>query len=457
MIPTVLLPVAADAVAGACSSREELLHRATTSSMTAFQDNPITLANLCEARSSGDADRFRLFSFDEGVQELASLKDAGGGLLVECSTAAEGRDPSGLAEISRRTGLGIVLGASCQQTNGTAQYEASPETISKELEHQLLFGEHGASSAAPSFAPSPAGAAVAESASAPARIQAGFLLVKLSSSCCRSPAAVRVETPAATATAGSPAQDTHGGLGRAAAIELEGAAMAQQATGAPLMIACSHFVRWPMVVAALVIATAHWGSSQDGTAAAAAAATSRKVIVAGMHGGVSQSLHHQASLLSKGIVLCFDCFGRVEWLPGPDYYPSDEESAVRIAELVRQGFAERIILSSGVSRRFHLSRFGGYGYGHALRTVPPRLLRLGVSAKDIGLMTRDNMLGLLDWYTPPPPIEIPKDYLPCCWCKKRFEPVEGEYFHKFQFVYCNIKCLRAHRDTGFDADAAASK
>ncbi|CAM9299642.1 unnamed protein product [Ectocarpus fasciculatus] len=462
MIPTVLLPVAADAVAGTCSSREELLHKATTSTSsttTAFHDNPITLASLCEARSSGDADRFRLFSLDEGVQELASLKDAGGGLLVECSTAAEGRDPSGLAEISRRSGLGIVLGASCQQqTNGTAQHETSAETMSKELEHQLLFGEHGTSSAAPpSFAPSPAGAAAAGSASAPARIQAGFLLVKLNSRRCGSPAPVRVETPTTTTAAGSPAQDTHGGLERRAAMELEGAAMAQQATGAPLMIACSHFVRWPRVVAALTIATAHWGSSQDGTAAAAA--TSRKVIVAGMHGGVSQSLQDQASLLSKskGIVLCFDCFGRVEWLPGPDYYPSDEESAVRIAELVRQGFADRIVLSSGVSRRFHLSRFGGYGYGHALRTVPPRLLRLGVSAKDIGLMTRENMLGLLDWYTPPPPIEIPKDYLPCSWCKKRFEPVEGEYFHKFQFVYCKIKCLRAHRDTGFDADAAASK
>lgn len=114
MIPTVLLPVAADAVAGTCSSREELLHK-TTTSMTAFHENSITLASLCEARSSGDADRFRLFSLDEGVQELASLKDAGGGLLVECSTAADGRDPSGLAEISRRSGLEIVLGASCQQ------------------------------------------------------------------------------------------------------------------------------------------------------------------------------------------------------------------------------------------------------------------------------------------------------------------------------------------------------
>lgn len=67
------------------------------------------------------------------------------------------------------------------------------------------------------------------------------------------------------------------------------------------------------------------------------------------------------------------------------------------------------------------------------------------------------MLRLLDWYTPPPPMEVPKDYLPCSWCKKRFEPVEGEYFHKFQFVYCGVKCLRGHRDTGFDAGAAADR
>ena len=100
-------------------------------------------------------------------------------------------------------------------------------------------------------------------------------------------------------------------------------------------------------------------------------------------------------------------------------------------------------------------RFGGHGYGHALRTVPPRLLRLGVSAEDIALMTRDNILRLLDWYTPPPPMEIPKHYLPCSWCKKHFEPIEGEYFHKFQFVYCKARCLRGHRDAGFSVDKAS--
>lgn len=66
----------------------------------------------------------RLFSLDEGVQELALLKDAGGGLVLACSTAGEGRDPSGLAEISRRTGLGVVMAASWNEV----QYSTSVTT-----------------------------------------------------------------------------------------------------------------------------------------------------------------------------------------------------------------------------------------------------------------------------------------------------------------------------------------
>ena len=132
---------------------------------------------------------------------------------------------------------------------------------------------------------------------------------------------------------------------------LEGAAKAQLATGAPLMLAFSHFVRWPRVEAALAIVATQRGDTPD-----ADDSRSGQIVVAGMHGGVSQSLPDQAALLNKGVVLCFDCFGRVEWSAGSDYYPSDEESAVRIAELVRQGFVERIVISSGVSRRIHLSR-----------------------------------------------------------------------------------------------------
>lgn len=230
--------------------------------------------------------------------------------------------------------------------------QPSPESIGKDLEHQLLFGEHGNHSHShPSTAPITTATATAGGAAS--RIQAGFILVKLYDQQGTTTATTAALAECALLVAGG--STTCYSIANGTAMVLEGAVKAQQATGAPLMLAFCHFARWPRVEAALALVAAQWGDTPG-------AGASRQVIVAGMHGGVSQSLPDQAALLNKGVVLCFDCFGRVEWSPGSDYYPSDEESAVRIAELVRQGFADRIVLSSGVSRRIHLSRFGGLLY-----------------------------------------------------------------------------------------------
>lgn len=120
MIATVLNPLDAGSITGNCCSREELLHKASAATMKALHENPITLANLTEVRSSGERGRLaasnRLFSLDESVQELASLKkDEGGLIIMECSERSDGRDPSGLAEISRRSGVSIVMAASAKQ------------------------------------------------------------------------------------------------------------------------------------------------------------------------------------------------------------------------------------------------------------------------------------------------------------------------------------------------------
>lgn len=209
------------------------------------------------------------------------------------------------------------------QADSNAQ-EPSAEAIGRELELQLLFGVH----VDPTAAVAPSSTSVA--ATTTGRIQAGFLVVALDDKCNQG--------------AAPPAQaETSGETIRA----LEGAALAQKATAAPLMVVCSHFVGWELVESAVSVATAHWGDSP---------AAGKKLILAGMHGGVGQSLPCQVAMLEKGVVLCFDCFGRLEWLPGPEYYPSDEESAVRIAELARLGYADRLVISQGVSRRTHLSR-----------------------------------------------------------------------------------------------------
>lgn len=247
------------------------------------------------------------------------------------------------------------------QTDFTgATTRPSPETIGKDLEHQLLFGEHGNHSRShPAAAAAAPNTATAPASGGASRIQAGFILVKLyDSSSSRSypqhgTTAAAPNAPAESALLAGGNSNSDNSIADGTAMVLEGAVKAQQTTGAPLVLAFSHFVRWPRVEAALAIVAAQWGDTPD-----AGAPRSGQVVVAGMHGGVSQSLPDQAALLNKNklVVLCFDCFGRVEWSAGSDYHPSDEESAVRIAELVRQGFAERIVISSGVSRRIHLSR-----------------------------------------------------------------------------------------------------
>lgn len=121
-VATVLGAVNAAIISGSISSREELLHKVSPAVMKTIHENPLTMGNLAEVRSGGDSGRLapsnRLFSLDESVQELASLKDVpggDGGLVVEASAASEGRDPSGLAEISRRSGLSIVMAASVKE------------------------------------------------------------------------------------------------------------------------------------------------------------------------------------------------------------------------------------------------------------------------------------------------------------------------------------------------------
>lgn len=129
MIATVLGPVDKSSVTGSCSAHEHLLQKPSPADIKAIQDNPITLLNLAEARScGGEGGRFtasnRLFSLDESVQEVRSLVDAGGGLVLECSTPGRGRDPSGLADISTRTGINVVMAAS-----STGKYVVSGQSI----------------------------------------------------------------------------------------------------------------------------------------------------------------------------------------------------------------------------------------------------------------------------------------------------------------------------------------
>jgi phosphotriesterase-related protein len=67
------------------------------------------------------------------------------------------------------------------------------------------------------------------------------------------------------------------------------------------------------------------------------------------------------------------------------------EQAARIAlDLIEDGHADRLLLSTGVNRIAQVSRYGGPGYGHLFRTLLPRL------PQDVRrLLTHDNPLRWL--------------------------------------------------------------
>lgn len=105
---------------------------------------------------------------------------------------------------------------------------------------------------------------------------------------------------------------------------------------------------------------------------------------------------------------------------------------------------EQILVSTNVHQRIQYRRHGGGGYTFLFAFFKPRLMQLGVSGPQWSQLVRANPVALLSWYTPPEAPEIPKNYIKCSICRRDFEPIEGEYFTKFAFVYCGTKCLRRH-------------
>jgi predicted metal-dependent phosphotriesterase family hydrolase len=66
-----------------------------------------------------------------------------------------------------------------------------------------------------------------------------------------------------------------------------------------------------------------------------------------------------------------------------------------IVELIRRGWAERLLLSQDVCHRSHLKAYGGNGYDYILDCFLGRLREAGVGEEAIQLMTVDNPRRLL--------------------------------------------------------------
>ena len=121
-------------------------------------------------------------------------------------------------------------------------------------------------------------------------------------------------------------------------------------------------------------------------------------------------------------------------------------------------YADRLLLSLGVSSRLQLASCGGGGFGFLQRAFLPRARRHGLSAADEERITTSNAAAILCYWTPPPPPERTVRHWSCDACHRGYVeavneaealPEDRVYFEKFSYRYCSTACLGAHRRAEF--------
>lgn len=103
-------------------------------------------------------------------------------------------------------------------------------------------------------------------------------------------------------------------------------------------------------------------------------------------------------LLASGAYAEFDAIGQEGYAAVTDrIYPTDEERVRAIAELIGEGWVERLLLSSDTCSQRHLLKNGGNGRRHVLRRFLPLLVEAGVGKTDIDTMLIANPRALLSF------------------------------------------------------------
>ena len=110
-------------------------------------DAPITLENLGWIRRNYYSNRanLTLLDLDTLVDEVGRFRQAGGGAIVDATTAQIGRDPHALARISRESGVHVVMGAgyyvAAVHPEGTG--ERSVDDLAREIVADVVDGVDG--------------------------------------------------------------------------------------------------------------------------------------------------------------------------------------------------------------------------------------------------------------------------------------------------------------------------
>ncbi|MCC7195311.1 MAG: hypothetical protein IT356_07140 [Gemmatimonadaceae bacterium] len=103
-------------------------------------------------------------------------------------------------------------------------------------------------------------------------------------------------------------------------------------------------------------------------------------------------------LLDRGASVEFDLIGRPPMVTRP--WPIDSRVAKAIVDLVREGYADRVLMSQGVDAKAGLRAYGGTGYAFIEQSFVPFMKRQGLSDADVNAILVGNPRRLLAFAAP---------------------------------------------------------
>lgn len=306
-------------------------------------EQPVSMENLWWVQRNyfQNLDNLRLDSYEEAVEEVQQYRRAGGDALVDVTPKNCGGDPELVRSVAQETGVTMVQGTAfyTQNAHPDCLDDMSVADIASEFESDVRHG-------------------IGDS-----DVRAGII----------------------------------GEIGLSGHIHdreervLRGAARAAVKTGAPVTIhppgGTPHSnkdgdyppSRWCLDVLDIV---ASEGLPADR-------------IVMG-HQDMSawvEDLDYQRELLERGAYVEYDIFGQKPYHYKPslhDAWPSDVQRVERLATLIREGYADQLLVSGDVFLKVHRLAYGGFGYRHVLDNVVPIFEGCGIDESVVsGILTEN--------------------------------------------------------------------
>lgn len=307
---------------------------------------PIRLDNLAWIRRNyfRHHDNLLLGDIPTAVDEMRLYREWGGGAVVEVTPPGIGRDPVGLARISRASGVHIIMatGFYVAHTHPTYMLDMTVKQLADLMSSEITGGIRITTEGHDDW----------QGHREETSVKAGVIKVA-----CTWPLPEREKRV------------------------LAAAAQVQRETGVAITTHTGRDQRSPMEVAECLMD---------------AGADMSRVVLGHLDLRV-QDIEILWELAELGSYLQFDLFGHESSFYGatPFDMPSDGQRLDRMVKLLEGGLASRLLISQDICTKHRLTRYGGHGYYYILEHIVPFMRKKGISNDVIKQIIVDSPARLL--------------------------------------------------------------